>query len=72
VAKETEEIDVDWLYYVYTTILKRQEREFWEATLRKVISQINIHNDLYRNDNKKQNNASNIVNEDTEVLKVMK
>lgn len=71
-AKESNEIDIDWLYYVYTTILKRQEREFWGATLRKVISQITIHNDLYKNDNKKKNNASNIVKEDTEVLKVLK
>jgi hypothetical protein len=70
VAKESNEIDIDWLYYVYTTILKRQEREFWGATLRKVISQINIHNDLHKSQND-NNNTSNTVKENTEVLKVL-
>ena len=53
---------------MYTTILNRQEREFWSSTLRKVISQINIHNDLYKNQGK---NSKNTFKENTEVLKVI-
>lgn len=57
---------MDWLYYVYTTILKRSEKEFWNSTLRKVVSQISIHNDLYKSEKQEK------INEDTEVLKVLK
>ena len=67
-VSNNKEIDIDWLYYVYTTILNRQEREFWNSTLRKVISQINIHNDLYKNQGK---NSENTFKENTEVLKVI-
>ena len=56
---------MDWLYYVYTTILKRTEDEFWKSTLRKVVSQISIHNDLYKSEKQEK------TNEDTEVLKVL-
>lgn len=56
---------MDWLYYVYTTILKRTESEFWHSTLRKVVSQISIHNNLYKNEKQEK------VSEDTEVLKVL-
>ena len=56
---------MDWLYYVYTTILKRTEDEFWKSTLRKVVSQIGIHNNLYKSEKQEK------INEDTEVLKVL-
>ena len=53
------------MYYVYTTILKRSEKEFWNSTLRKVVSQISIHNNLYKSEKQEK------INEDTEVLKVL-
>lgn len=65
-----EEVDVDYLYYMYVTVLNRSERDFWSSTLRKVISQINMHIDLHNKSNGELKNQKS-KNKDYEVLKVI-
>lgn len=56
---------------MYVTILNRSEREFWSSTLRKVISQINIHTDLHkRSGSSTKDGKVKANNKDYEVLKV--
>ncbi|MCI7207697.1 MAG: hypothetical protein MSA15_17090 [Clostridium sp.] len=54
---------MDWLYYVWTTILNKSEKEFWTSTLKKIISQTNIYIEL--NGGKKEEDDRG------EILKVM-
>ncbi|WWU66503.1 hypothetical protein QJR26_09010 [Clostridium baratii] len=39
-------MDIDWLYYCYTTILGKSEDEFWRATPAKVYKQLEIHSEV--------------------------
>lgn len=62
---------------MYVTILNRSEKEFWTSTLRKVISQINIHIDLNNKNYKSKNSSYDnnkvvIAHKEYEVLKVSK
>lgn len=54
-------MDLDWLYYAYTTILNRTEDDFWNSTPKKIYSQLKLHTDLHK---KKDKNK-------TETLKVL-
>lgn len=56
---------------MYVTILNRSEREFWSSTLRKIISQINIHTDLHKKSGSSTKDGKvKANNKDYEVLKV--
>lgn len=44
--EEPEDIDLDWLEYMYCTILKRSEYDFWTSDLRRIFSQIDIYTDM--------------------------
>lgn len=37
---------MDWLYYIWTTVLGKSEKEFWNSTLKKITSQTDIYIDL--------------------------
>ncbi|ASY51640.1 hypothetical protein ABE450_001075 [Clostridium perfringens] len=65
-------MDLDWLYYCYTTILGKREEEFWEATPAKVFKQIEVHSDFI-NRNKRSNNINNSheIKDEAVVLKVL-
>lgn len=41
-----EDIDLDFLFYCYTSILNKSENEFWKSTPRKIFSQMDIYNKL--------------------------
>ena len=48
---------MDWLFYAYTTILGKSEREFWESTPRKLYKQIDIHCNLHEDKDKKDTSS---------------
>ncbi|WP_338630409.1 hypothetical protein [Clostridium baratii] len=50
-------MDIDWLYYCYTTILGKSENEFWCATPAKVYKQLEIHSEVISK--KSNSNRSN-------------
>lgn len=52
-------MNLDWLYYCYTTILGKDESEFWEATPAKIIKQLEIHSDILIKSRKAMNNKNN-------------
>lgn len=66
-------MNLDWLYYCYTTILGKTEEEFWEATPAKVISQIEIHSDIISSKTRanKKNNSHDEVKDEPVRLKVL-
>lgn len=59
---------------MYTTILNRSEKEFWTSTLRKIVSQINIHMEIKNGGTGQKNvqkeNIKVVDNKEYEVLKV--
>lgn len=59
---------------MYTTILNRSEKEFWNSTLRKIVSQINIHMEIKNGGAGQKNNKKEgtkiVNNKEYEVLKV--
>ena len=42
----SEDLDIDFLFYCYTTILGKSEGEFWKSTPRKIISQMKIYRNI--------------------------
>lgn len=65
-----EDIDLDFLYYAYTTILGKSEEEFWRATLAKVYKQLEIHNEINSPKNRSRRNENKSSGE-TVSLKVL-
>jgi hypothetical protein len=60
------------MYYAYTSILGKSEEEFWQATPRKVYSQLEIHEEVNRPQrNKSKNNGRNETDGETVCLKVL-
>lgn len=60
------DIDEEWLYYVYSTVLKRSEEEFMTSTPAKIIKQIDIHtkfvnNSESDNDNNKPKHKEGVI-----------
>lgn len=59
-------VDIDWLFYMYTTVLGKTEKEFWNSTLRKIFSQLECykeaHSDKKTRNIKKSQNGSYISN----------
>ena len=53
-ADENSDIDVDWLLYCYTTILKRSEKDFWSSSPAMVFKQLDIHMELNRKASEQQ------------------
>lgn len=65
-------IDVEWLYYLYTTVLGKSEEEFWKSTPAKIYSQLDCHKEAHskektRNVKKSKNGSYQTSN--TRVLK---
>ena len=57
---------MDWLYYCYTTILGKSEKDFWEATPAKIFKQIEVHSEFINSKtskNKKSNNSHEVEDE---------
>ena len=52
--EEEQEIDVDFLFYFYTVILHKREYEFFNATLRTVLKMLNIHSDMNKSEESKE------------------
>ncbi len=57
------------MFYAYTTILGKNEDEFWGATPRRIFKQIDIHKEV--NKNKKSKNGVNEVAGEVTRLKVL-
>lgn len=64
-----EDIDLDFLFYCYTSILNKSEDEFWKSTPRKIFSQMDIYNKSNGRENIKEKN--NIVQGETITLKAV-
>lgn len=52
--EEEQEIDVDFLFYFYTVILHKREYEFYNATLRTVLKTLDIHADMNKSEESKE------------------
>lgn len=65
-----EDIDLDFLFYCYTSILNKSEDEFWKSTPRKIFSQTDIYNKLNGKENTKDK-TKNIVQGETLTLKAV-
>lgn len=53
-------MDIDFMYYAFTTVLNKSESEFWDATPKKIYKQLDIHNKTHgRSRNKNSNNTNN-------------
>lgn len=65
---------MDWLFYLYTTVLGRSEEEFWSSTLRKIYGQLDCYKDAHSKENirnvKKSKNGS-YETKNTRVMKVL-
>lgn len=67
-----EDIDLDFLFYCYTSILNKSEDEFWESTPRKIFSQMDIYNKLNGKGNENtKDKTNNIVQGETITLKAI-
>ena len=53
-SDENSDIDVDWLLYCYTTILRRSEKDFWSSSPAMVFKQLDIHMELNRKASEQQ------------------
>lgn len=47
------------MYYCYTTILGKSEKEFWEATPAKIFKQIEVHSEFINKKNIRSNSNNN-------------
>lgn len=49
------DIDLDLLFFTYTTTLNRSEDDFWNSTVRKIYSQLDIYLDVNKPAKNKKN-----------------
>ena len=61
-ADEKEIADIDWdkLYYVYCVVMGRPEEEFYNSSLAKVVSIMNMQYEFYSGKNEKFNEVKSM------------
>lgn len=67
-------MDVDWLYYMYTTVLGKTEEDFWKSTPRKIFSQLECYKEAHRKKNSRNisnNRTGSHITQETKVLKCL-